>query len=326
MSLTRPLHKRIRDHFFYGLVRVLLFILRLPPRRIAIAAMRLMARLLFLVLRRERSKTIEHLTLAYGKEKSAAEIEQLARRVFLHFITAFVDLVRMDDFVSRSFVGMVSCTGFEHLERAAEGKKGVIALTAHFGNWELLGAYVVHRGIPLKVVGTALQDPRIDALLVSTRNRAGYTNIARGKDTKEILRVLRNGEALGMLIDQDTKVAGVFVDFFGIPAHTPTGPAVLARKYDVPIVPIFMWLKEDLTYQLECFPPLNLIRTDDAAHDLEFNTRKCSEVYERIIRQHPEQWAWMHKRWKTRPEGEAECRTAGAEKKSIEGKPISLNI
>ncbi len=195
---------------------------------------------------------------------------------------------------------MVSCKGFEHLESAAQRKKGVIALTAHFGNWELLGAYVVHRGIPLRVVGTALQDPRIDALLVSTRNRAGYTNIARGKDTKEILRALQKGEALGMLIDQDTKVAGVFVDFFGIPAYTPTGPAVLASKYEVPIVPIFMWLKEDLTYQLECFPPLELSRTDDAAHDIEVNTRKCSEAYEKIIRQHPEQWAWMHKRWKTR--------------------------
>ena len=94
--------------------------------------------------------------------------------------------------------------------------------------------------------------------------------------------------------------AGVFVDFFGIPAHTPTGPVLLASKYEVPIVPIFMWLKEDLTYQLECFPALELSRTNDPVHDLQVNTQKCSDAYERIIRQHPEQWAWMHKRWKTR--------------------------
>ena len=312
MSSRRPLHKRLRDHFFYGLIRSLLFVLRVLPRRVAIGAMRLLARFLFRVLQRERRKTVTHLTMAFGKEKSAEEIQELARRVFLHFIVAFVDLVRMDDFVDSGFAGMVSCKGFEHLEDAARRGKGVIALTAHFGNWELLGAYVVHRGLPLKVVGTALQDPRLDALLVSTRNRAGYTNIARGKDTKEIIRALQQGEVLGMLIDQDTKVAGVFADFFGMPAYTPTGPAVLARKYGVPIVPIFMWLKEDLTYQLECFAPLDLPRTDDAARDLAVIAGKCNEAYERIIRQHPEQWAWMHKRWKTQPKGQtdAEDRTA----------------
>jgi len=205
------------------------------------------------------------------------------------------------DRVRKGLDGLISASGFEHLEKAVAAKKGVIALTGHFGNWELLGAYVVHRGIPLRVVGTALEDPRLDEMLVSTRNLAGYTNIARGKDTKEILRSLQQGDALGMLIDQDTKVAGVFVDFFGIPAHSPVGPVLLARKYEVPIVPIFMWLKEDLTYQLECFPPLQLIRTDDASHDLQANTQQCSDIYEQMIRRHPEQWVWMHKRWKTRP-------------------------
>lgn len=300
MSSVRPLHKRLRDHLFYGLIRSLIFILRLPPRRVAIGGMRFLAKFLVVLFKREKRKAITHLTLAYGKEKSLSEIEELAGKVLLHFITVFVDLVRMDDFVVSGFEGMVSCQGFEHLECAAKRKKGVIALTAHFGNWELLGAYAVHRGIPLRVVGTAMQDPRLDEILVSTRNRAGYTNIGRGKDTKEILRALQQGDTLGMLIDQDTKVSGVFVDFFGKPAHTPIGPAVLARKYDIPIVPIFMWLKEDLTYQLECFPPLELVRTDDVDYDLQVNIQKCSDAYEKIIRQHPEQWAWMHKRWKTK--------------------------
>ena len=266
--------------------------------------MRMLAKVLFATAKGERQKTIRHLSLAFGREKNKEEIERLARCVFEHFTTAFVDFVRIDDFVAREFRGIVSCEGFEYLEEAFKMKKGVIALTAHFGNWELLGAYVVHRGIPLRVVGTALEDPRLDEMLVSARNRAGYSNIARGKDTKEILRALQQGDVLGMLIDQDTRVAGVFVDFFGIPAHTPSGPALLARKYNVPIVPIFMWLKEDLSYQLECFPPIDLSRTDDAAHDLQVNTQKCSDAYERIIRRHPEQWAWMHKRWKTRPKGE----------------------
>jgi len=308
MPSSRPLHKRLRDHLFYLSIRGGVKLLRALPRNAAIRFMHGVANLLFVFARSERQKTLRHLTLALGREKSAAELQKLARRVFVHFATSFVDFVRIDIFVASGFKGMVCCEGFEYLEEAFRRDKGAIALTAHFGNWELLGAYLVHRGIPLQVVGTALQDPRLDELLVDARNGAGYTNIARGKDTKEVLRVLQKGGVLGMLIDQDTRVAGVFVDFFGIPAHTPTGPVQLARKYDVPIVPIFLWRREDLTYQLECFPPLELVRSDDAAADLAVNTRKCSEIYEKMIRQHPEQWVWMHKRWKTRPKGEKKAK------------------
>jgi len=309
VSSARPLHKRLRDHLFYVAIRGLLAVLRVMPRRLSIVGMRLFARILFVLAREERQKTTRHLFLALGKGKNSKELKKIARKVFEHFCTAFVDFVRIDKFLANGFRGIVSCEGFENLEEAVKLKKGVIALTGHFGNWELLGAYIVHRGIPLQVVGRALQDPRLDELLVSTRNRAGYTNIARGKDTKKILRALQKGNVVGMLIDQDTKVAGVFADFFGIPAHTPTGPVLLARKYDVPIVPIFMWLKEDLTYQIQCFPPLDLIRTDDESHDLQVNTQKCSDVYERMIRQHPEQWTWMHKRWKTRTKDEGRGET-----------------
>ncbi len=301
MSSPRPFHKRLRDQFVYGSVRMLLVLLRALPRKTTIASMRFLARIGFWLARKERLKTMAHLSLAFGSQKSRKEIEQLACGVFEHFATAFVDFVRLDEFVAHDFQGLVSCRGLENLQELARNGKGVIALTGHFGNWELLGAYLAHKGIPLRVVGKSMRDPRLDQILVSTRNQAGYTNIARGKDTREILRALQRGDALGMLIDQDTKVAGIFVDFFGLPAHTPVAPAVLARKYDVPIVPIFMWLKEDLTYQLECMAPLGQSRTGDQAHDLHATIQLCSDAYEKIIREHPEQWAWMHNRWKTQP-------------------------
>ena len=121
-----------------------------------------------------------------------------------------------------------------------------------------------------------------------------------------ILRALKKGHSVGMLIDQDTKVQGVFVDFFGKPAHTPTGPSVLARKLDLPIIPIFMYMKDDLTYHLECQPPLELIKTSNQEKDIKDYTQKCSDAYEAIIRRYPEQWVWMHKRWKTQPQSEVE--------------------
>jgi KDO2-lipid IV(A) lauroyltransferase len=104
-----------------------------------------------------------------------------------------------------------------------------------------------------------------------------------------------------MLIDQDTSVEGVFVNFFGRPAHTAVGPVALAMKYQVPIIPIFMRMKKNLKYHVECSAPLDLLTTGDEEHDLLVNTQKCSDAYERIIRRFPSQWVWMHERWKKQP-------------------------
>ena len=107
-----------------------------------------------------------------------------------------------------------------------------------------------------------------------------------------------------MLIDQDTDAKSVLVDFFGRPAHTPTGPAVLARRLDVPILPIFMYMKDDHSYHLECQAPLDLAKSGDEDSDIKKNTQKISDTYETMIRRFPDQWGWMHKRWYTQPDPE----------------------
>jgi KDO2-lipid IV(A) lauroyltransferase len=160
---------------------------------------------------------------------------------------------------------------------------------------------MAQNGYPMKVIGTALFDPNLDRLLIEIRKSAGNTVISRGNNTREIVRTLKNGEAVGILIDQDTKSQGVFVNFFDKPAHTPTGPAVMARRMGVPIIPTFMYMKEDYSYHLEVQPPLALVRTADEASDILVNTQKISDAYEAMIRRFPAQWVWMHKRWKTQP-------------------------
>ncbi len=297
-----PLYRKIRDDLFYLLVVGFIGCLRLLPRRVALALLRTMGRLGFVLASGPRRRTIEHLTMVYGQDKSPAEIRELARRVFVHFATAAADLLRLPVLIKQGLDRLVSASGTEHLDRAFATGDGVLMITCHFGNWEILGAWLAQNGYPMSVVGTSLFDPRLDRILVETRNRAGYTNITRGKGTREIIRTLKKGEAVGMLIDQDTKADGVFVDFFGRPAYTPTGPAVLARRLNLPIIPIFAYLKDDFTYQVECLPPLDLVKTDNEAEDIRRNTQKCSDAYEDIIRRHPEQWVWMHKRWKTQPE------------------------
>ena len=297
----RPITKILRDSIFYFLVAMLIRFLRLLPRMTAIRLMRFLGGITFTLAGKARGKTIRHLSMAFDKEKSAAEINLLARRTFVHFFTAAADLLRLPKLMDRGLDKIVTTEGMHHLDEAFTAGRGALMITAHYGNWEVLGAWLGLHEYPIKVVGTALFDPRLDKILVETRNKAGYTNIARGKGTREILRTLKEGKAVGMLIDQDTNVPGVFVTFFGMPTHTPTGPVVLARKLKLPIIPIFMHMKSDFTYHITCYPPVEQIRTDDEMHDIQVNTQRCSDIYEKVIRLHPEQWVWMHKRWMTRP-------------------------
>jgi KDO2-lipid IV(A) lauroyltransferase len=300
--MPRKTFKELRDRFFYGIVVACIWFFRLLPRRLGIGIMRLVGRLLFFFGGSARRRTIEHLTMVFGREMSEADIVDLARRVFLHFSTILVDILRLPQLTSQGMDRLVTAQGAEHIERAMQGGRGVILLTGHFGNWEMLGAWASQHGYRLKVVGSPLFDERLDRLLVNIRSRSGYENIARGKGTREIIRSLRDGHSLGILIDQDTKVPGVFVRFFGRPAYTPVGAVQLAMKLGVDIVPIFMRLQDDFSYRVECGPPINLEQSGDLEADLFNNTQKCSDAYEHIIRRFPEQWAWMHKRWKTQPE------------------------
>lgn len=297
----KRLYIRIRDTIFYWLVLVVVTTLRLLPRRPALLIMRGIGHLIFRLSKKNRSRTIRHLTFAFGNEKSTTEIKQLAHRVFLHFTTAAADFIRLPNIIKAGINNLITVEGIEHLDQALAPGRGALMITAHFGNWELLGAWLAQNGYPLKVVGTSLFDDRLDRIIVETRNSAGYTNIARGKSTREIIRSLKDGHPVGMLIDQDTKVQGVFVNFFGQPAFTPTGPVVLARKFKLPLVPIFMRIKDDFTYHIECSKPIDLVFTDNEEHDILVNTQRCSDVYEQLIRRYPEQWVWMHKRWKTQP-------------------------
>jgi Kdo2-lipid IVA lauroyltransferase/acyltransferase len=298
---SQPLKKRIKNDLIYILVAFFVKILRLLPRRTAMAMMRGLARCAFCLARKEREKTIRHLTWAYGQEKSRAEIKTLARRVFRHFGGAAADAIRMPVLIKNGLDRLVTVAGEEHLRQALQDGHGVIILTAHFGNWELLAAWIAQRGYAIKALGRAAYDPRLDRMIVSGRRQAGTINITRGKGTREIVRTLHQNECLVLLIDQDTNVEGVFVDFFNRPAHTAVGPVVLAKKYQAAIIPSFIFQKPDDSYHFEFQPRVQMVWSTDDARDIVVNTQKCSDAIEAMVRRYPEQWVWMHERWKKKP-------------------------
>ncbi|MBN2412554.1 lysophospholipid acyltransferase family protein [candidate division KSB1 bacterium] len=300
--MSKRSRKRIKNWFIYIFVLFIVKLLRNLSRIGAIKLMRLMGSIVFRLAKREREKTIRHLTWAFGDKKTEQQIERLAKQVFLHFSTVAVDAIRMPLVLKEGIDKYVRTDNLPKLDKLLAVGKGAIIITGHFGNWELLGAYLAQCGYPLKVVGTSAYDNRLDKMIVETRNLAGYENIARGKGTREIVRHLRSKGFLGILIDQDTKVDGVFVNFFKRPAHTAVGPVVLAEKFNVPIIPVFIRLNRNLLYEIEAFDPIVCDNTGDPEKDLISNTQKCSDAYEQIISRYPSQWVWMHERWKKQPQ------------------------
>jgi KDO2-lipid IV(A) lauroyltransferase len=181
----------------------------------------------------------------------------------------------------------------------------VVFVTAHAGNWELLGALVAGRGFPVTVAATPVYDDRLEQILVAARAAHGVETISRGSATaaRQLLSALRRNALLGLLIDQDTDVDGAFVPFFGRPAYTPTGAAALALRTGAAVVCGFLVREGALRHRMVVEGPVNLVRTGDHERDVVENTALLTGLIERHIRAYPEQWVWFHRRWKRQPVG-----------------------
>jgi KDO2-lipid IV(A) lauroyltransferase len=196
--------------------------------------------------------------------------------------------------------------GFENFDSAFRRGKGVLYLTAHASAWELSSFAQSLYGYPLHFVMRPIDNQRVDALVNRYRCLSGNTPIEKNKSARPVLQVLRAGECVGVLIDHNTSLEeGVFVDFFGVPACTTSGLARIALRTDAAVVPTFVFWDEQMRkYHLRFEPALELARTGDEQRDIVENTARFTRAIEEYIRRHPDQWLWVHKRWRTRPPGE----------------------
>lgn len=156
------------------------------------------------------------------------------------------------------------------------------------------------RGLKPNIIGTTLKDPRLNDLLVNYRNAYGAIAIERGKETFRLIKALKSGGAIAILIDHSTNVKSVLVDFFGMKAPTPIGAAVLALKTGAAVVPTTIYLGEDNKQHMEIFPEIPVTSTGDEEYDILVNTQNFTTFIEQQVRKHPEQWVWMHERWKAK--------------------------
>ena len=259
------------------------------------------------VVEREKRNIRANLEIAYP-DLSQQQRTTLMLGCARHFGDLLAEAAWLSRATGAEVEAICSVDGLEHINHALDEGRGVVFATAHCGNWELLSARLPIAGIPLTSAVRQLDDPRVDALLRSLRCRFGTEIIPRGPSAgRRLFRALRNNRTIGLLIDQDIKkVPGVFVPFFGRPAWTPSGAATLAIRLDCPVVPGFIHRRPDGTHHTVIHPPLPTPNTGTLEDQVLELTAAATSAIEDQIRAYPEQWVWMHRRWRTRPSADVE--------------------
>jgi Kdo2-lipid IVA lauroyltransferase/acyltransferase len=289
------------DRLIYRVISALFSTIGLISAKRAARMADIIGKIWFSLDGKHRGVALENLTQAYGGKKSRREIRILARRVFGHLVLAIFEICRSFRMGEDDFLRQVRITGIKHLTTARAKGRGVLLLSAHIGNWEFLNFVIRILGFPMTAIYRPLENPPADRVLLAFRSRFGANLYPKYNAMRKILRSLSRGELVGILLDQDAhNEDGVFVDFFGRPACTNKGLALVARGTQAPVIPVFIF-REEKTFHMDIQPEVPLQRTRDKQADILVNTRAFNRIIEAAILRHPEQWFWVHRRWKTRP-------------------------
>ncbi|MBI3620915.1 MAG: lysophospholipid acyltransferase family protein [Nitrospirae bacterium] len=304
MGRRRRRNKRgLLARLTYAGALLLYLILNGMPHRVALNIGEWGGWLLYGLDRRHRRLVQEQLRMAFP-DWPASQVTRTARQCYLNFGRSAAEFARLGRADRDTILGWVTMEGREHLDRALAGGRGVLFVTAHLGNWELLAVVCNLLGYRLFPVARPLDNPWLNRLIDRIRSRHGSRIISKKADSapRDLMRALRAGDCVGILLDQNmAPYDGVFVNFFGRPACTTKGLALIARRTGAPVLPAFIAREADGRHRVIVLPPVQLSRTNDVQRDIVTNTSRCTAVIEQMVRRYPDQWLWMHRRWKTQP-------------------------
>jgi KDO2-lipid IV(A) lauroyltransferase len=295
----------MRRKLEYAAAWPFLKIMGILPRPLARGFAIAIAQLVYLFHFRLRQVGMRNLQMVFP-EKSETERKKILRGEFTSLGRQLAELCQFPRYTPENVDEVVVYDSLENFERAYARGKGVLFLTAHFGGWELSAfAHSLH-GHWVNIVMRPMDNPYLDRLLQHYRTMHGNKVVNKDDFVRGLLAAMKAGETVGILMDTNmTPPQGVFVDFFGIKACTASGLARIALRTDAAVVPGFtIWDKSLGKYRLRFDPQVELVRTGNLEADIVANTQKFTKVIEDYIRQYPDQWLWVHRRWKTRPEGE----------------------
>ena len=295
----------MRQRLEYAAAWPFIKILGILPRPLARGMGIGLAWVVYLLHVRLRRVGMRNLAMVFP-EKSEAERARILRGEFASLGRQLAEVCHFPKYTLANVEQVVVYDGLENYERAYGQGKGVLFLTSHFGGWELSAFSHSLHGHWMHVVVRAMDNLYLDRLIRRYRTMHGNQIVEKDDFVRGLLAAMKAGEVVGILMDTNmTPPQGIFVDFFGIPACTASGLARIALRTDAAVVPAFtIWDAELGKYRLRFDPAVELARTGDLEGDIKANTQRFTSIIEEYVRKYPEQWLWVHRRWKTRPPGE----------------------
>jgi len=300
-------HKKIRKgigRFFSWLgLSFCSLIIKVLPGSWLYGFARGIAKIGYVIARKQRKIALESLAMAFGQDKTSQEIERIAQECFIFMAKSGVEIIFLMD-RPRLLKGRVQIVGKENLTSALSRGKGVILVSGHFGNFPLMLTRLSLEGYKTAGIMRPMRDSRVEKIFLKKRAKFKIKAIysqPRKTCVEDSIRSLRNNELLFIPIDQNFGSGGVFVDFFGRKAATATGPVVLAQRTKATILPCFILRQKDDTHKIIFEPPLDLKEGKTNQETAIINIQRLTNIIESYIRKYPSQWGWIHRRWKSKP-------------------------
>ena len=290
------------DSIVYLTVLVFSWVCRILPRKWAMGLGSAIGKLLYRVLKKRRQIALNNLQIAFGDDLKQTHRQEICKACFINFGKTVIEFMRFPKLNAENIWCEVTVHGGEHLNSALEKGKGAIVFLPHFGNWELLsliyGALIPNRA---KAIAFPLKNARLNDLIWRHRQLLSLELIPRKNAIRATLRALKNNDAVGFFADQNAGDQGVFIDFFGKPASTARGPVSIALKTGAPILFSLDIRQPDDQHHIHILPPIQLEPSENFERDVELYTTHLLKQLEKYIRKYPDQWFWIHNRWKTQP-------------------------
>ncbi len=293
--------KYFEDHLGYLLFKIWVYWVKCLSLKSLVPYGAGLGTLALFLLRRRKSIALKNLHLALGKEKNQEEIEQICRDSFKNIGKDMLEISRCINFDEAYLKILVRLEGKEYLDDALKGGNGAIALTAHLGNFPLMNVRLVSEGYPLSLVARDPENPKVAKMITSYRDVFGIESIPdkpRMACVSRSLKALKQNRILFLQIDQNAPATECWVDFFGYLVPTFKGPVILSLRTGAPILPMFIIRNPDSLHKLIVHPAFQLTITGDVEQDITSNIARLTKVVEAAIREYPEQWWWIHRRFK----------------------------
>ncbi|MCB4745577.1 MAG: lipid A biosynthesis acyltransferase [Sulfurovum sp.] len=289
----------MKDFFSVILFYTFKVFISLLPDRFMYTIMKSISYMIYRFDHKHRKIVETNLNLAYGEEISKEKKKEIAKKTYLNILLLLVDFIRNHGISHQSLLKKVTFQNEHILTNALKNKKRVILIGAHYGNWELLLLSIAARFGLFTGVGRKLNSPMMDRILKKNRQQFNMEMLDKKGAMKSMIQTLKNNRILGLLVDQNTSDnEGILIDFFGKQArHTPSA-AILARRCDALIVPVFITMDSYPHHTVTFYDPIVVDKTDDKDLDIRLSVQKQAALTEQIIRQKPEEWFWLHRRWK----------------------------